>query len=54
MGQAAGALAALAARGHRLPHDVPWPEVRAALDSLENAAGTAAPAPSPESALAPT
>jgi hypothetical protein len=59
MGQAAGTLAGLAARSHHLPHDVPWPEVRAALDSLENAAGTAAPgqpapAPSPEPALAPT
>jgi hypothetical protein len=61
LGQAAGALAALAVHSHRLPHDVPWPEVRAALDSLEGAGGTTAspagqpaPAPSPEPVLAPT
>jgi hypothetical protein len=34
MGQAAGTLAALAARSDKQPHEVPWPEVRAALERL--------------------
>jgi len=34
MGQAAGALAALSAATGRLPHDVPWADVRKALDRL--------------------
>ena len=35
MGQAAGTLAALAARSARRPHEVPWPEVSAALARLD-------------------
>ena len=34
LGQAAGVAAALAALGSRSPRDVPWPEVRAALERL--------------------
>jgi hypothetical protein len=34
MGEAAGAVAALAARSHRLPHDVPWSEAAALLDQV--------------------
>jgi hypothetical protein len=34
MGEAAGAVAALAATSGRLPHEVPWPEGRDALDRL--------------------
>ena len=34
LGQAAGVTAALAAQSHRSPQDVPWPEVRAALERL--------------------
>jgi hypothetical protein len=34
MGEAAGAVAALAATSGRLPHEVPWPEGRGALDRL--------------------
>ena len=34
MGQAAGVTAALAAKTVRLPHEVPWPEVKAALDEM--------------------
>ncbi len=34
LGEAAGAAAALAARSGRLPKDVPWPEIRKALDEL--------------------
>ncbi|MDQ3701973.1 MAG: FAD-dependent oxidoreductase, partial [Chloroflexota bacterium] len=36
MGQAAGTTAALAAGSGRLPHEVPWPEVRASLERLES------------------
>jgi len=35
MGQGAGALAAVAAQTDALPHDVPWPAVRAAITSLD-------------------
>ena len=35
MGQAAGTVAALAATSDRLPHEVPWPEVQAGLQRLE-------------------
>ncbi len=34
MGEAAGATAAVAARTRRLPHDVPWTEVRPVLEDL--------------------
>ena len=37
MGQAAGTLAALAAASGTLPHEVPWPEVRKALECLNRA-----------------
>jgi hypothetical protein len=36
MGEAAGAGAAIAARTKRRPQDVPWPEIRAALDRADN------------------
>jgi hypothetical protein len=45
MGQAAGALGALAARSGRRPQDVPWAEVRAALDALDNPGRDASPRP---------
>lgn len=38
MGQAAGALAALSAASGRLPHDVPFEDVRKALEALNTAA----------------
>jgi hypothetical protein len=42
MGQAAGTLAALAARTGRRPHEVPWPAVRDGLARLDAAAGASA------------
>jgi hypothetical protein len=50
MGQAAGTLAALAARSARRPHEVPWPEVSAALARLDEHAGVSAPPPDPSPA----
>jgi hypothetical protein len=37
MGQAAGVCAARAALSDRLPHEVPWCEVKAALDVINGA-----------------
>jgi hypothetical protein len=38
MGEAAGTAAALAARSGRLPHELPWKQIRAALDAARAAA----------------
>jgi hypothetical protein len=39
MGEAAGVAAALAAKSNRLPHEVPWPEIREQRDALVSAEG---------------
>ena len=39
MGEAAGVAAALAAKSGRLPHELPWPEIRQQRDALVSAEG---------------
>ena len=39
MGEAAGVAAALAARSGRLPHELPWPEIRERRDRLVSSSG---------------
>lgn len=39
MGEAAGVAAALAARSDRLPHELPWPEIRELRDALVSSNG---------------
>ncbi len=39
MGEAAGVAAALAAKSGRLPHELPWPEIREQRDALISAGG---------------